>query len=269
MAAYSIYPLLHAVGVSVESYIHARSTCQVVSTRNNVSNGQPNHTNTNNPINLMQLIATQNNLMQAVLQTLNHMQPNQQPHQQQAPPPPPPHQSRLAEFLQTHPTTFSQAQDPMEAGDWVKGIEKKVMITQCMDHMKVLFAAHHLFGMEANWWETYCNTHVDINLITWNEFQTRFHTHYVPRSTMELKKEFAPDAINTDEKKHDMFLNGLNDDVQFQLLNMDYADFQHMVNKAIVVENKIKEMENGGKRKPPFLRQSSGSNVRPRLSQPS
>jgi hypothetical protein len=38
-----------------------------------------------------------------MLQTLNNMQPNQQ----QAPPPPPPHQSRLAEFLRTRPTTFS------------------------------------------------------------------------------------------------------------------------------------------------------------------
>jgi hypothetical protein len=44
-----------------------------------------------------------------------------------------------------------------------------------------------------------------------------------------------------------MFLNGLNDDVQFQLLNTDYVDFQHMVDKAIVVENKIKEMEKDGK----------------------
>jgi hypothetical protein len=66
-----------------------------------------------------------------------------------------------------------------------------------------------------------------------------------------------------------MFLNGLNDDVQFQLLNTDYANLKHMVNKAIVVENKIKEMEKDGKRKPPFLGQSSGSNVRPHLSQPS
>jgi hypothetical protein len=37
-----------------------------------------------------------------------------------------------------------------------------------------------------------------------------------------------------------MFLNGLNDDIQFQLLNADYADFQHVVDKAIVIENKIK-----------------------------
>jgi hypothetical protein len=65
-----------------------------------------------------------------------------------------------------------------------------------------------------------------------------------------------------------VFLNGLNDDIQFQLLNTDYADFQHMVDKTIVIENKIKEMEKDGKRKVPFSRQSFGSNVRPYFSQP-
>jgi hypothetical protein len=79
---------------------------------------------------------------------------------------------------------------------------------------------------------------------------------------------YAPDDINTDEKKQDAFLNGLNDDIQFQLLNTDYAFFQHMVDKAIVVENKIREMEKDGKRKVPFSGQSSGRNDRPRFSQP-
>jgi hypothetical protein len=177
--------------------------------------------------------------MQVVLQTLNNMQPNQQPHQQQAPPPPPRHQSQLAKFLQTLPTTLSQAKDPMDAKDWLKGIEKKLMIAQCTDREKVLFAAHQLFGTATNWWKTYCNAHTNINSITWNEFQTRFHTHYVPHSTMKLKKKeytdlkqgnmsvnkylnsfiqlskYASDDINTDEKKQDMFLNGLNDDIQF------------------------------------------------------
>jgi hypothetical protein len=77
-----------------------------------------------------------------------------------------------------------------------------------------------------------------------------------------------PLTTSTDEKKQDVFLNGLNDDIQFQLLNTDYADFQHMVDKAIVIENKIREMEKDGKRKMPFSRQSSGSNVRPRFTQP-
>jgi hypothetical protein len=198
----------------------------------------------------------------------------------------------LAEFLRTRPTTFSQAKDPMEAKDWLKGVEKKLVIAQCTDHEKILFAAHQLYGTIANWWETYCNTHVNIDTITWNEFKARFCTHYVPRGTMKLKKNefadlkqggmtvneylnsfiqlsrYAPDNINTDETKHDMFLNGLNDDIQFQLLNIDYTDFQHMVDKAIVIENKIKELEKNGKRKVSFHGQPSGSNVRPCPSQP-
>jgi hypothetical protein len=79
---------------------------------------------------------------------------------------------------------------------------------------------------------------------------------------------YAPNDINTDEKKKGMFLNGLNDDIQFQLLNTDYADFQHVVEKAIIIENKIKEMEKDGERKLSFHGQPSGSNVRPRFSQP-
>jgi hypothetical protein len=39
-----------------------------------------------------------------------------------------------------------------------------------------------------------------------------------------------------------------------------------VVDKAIVIENKIKEMENDGKRKVSFLGQPSRSNVRPHSS---
>jgi hypothetical protein len=160
----------------------------------------------------------------------------------------------------------------MEAEDWLKGVEKKLMITQCTDREKVLFSTHQLYETAANWWETYCNTHANMDTVTWNEFKAHFHSHYVPRGTMKLKKKefadlkqssitvieylnsfiqlsrYAPDDINSDEKKQDMFLNGLNDDIQFQLLNTDYVDFQHMVDKATVIENKIKEMEKDGKR---------------------
>jgi hypothetical protein len=196
----------------------------------------------------------------------------------------------LAEFLRTHPTTFSQAKDPMEAKDWLKGVEKKLMIAQCMDREKVLFAVHQLFCTAANWWETYWSTHADVDSITLNEFKAHFRNHYVPSGTMKLKKKeftnmrqgsttineylnsfiqlsrYATEDINTDEKKQDMFLEGWNDDIQFQLLNTDYIDFQHMIDKAIVIKSKLKEMEKDGKRKMPFSGQSSGSNVRSRFS---
>jgi hypothetical protein len=79
---------------------------------------------------------------------------------------------------------------------------------------------------------------------------------------------YATEDINTNEKKQDMFLDGLNDDIQFQLFNTDYIDFQHMIDKAIVIKSKLKDMEKDGKRKMPFPGQSSGSNVRPCFSQP-
>jgi predicted Rossmann-fold nucleotide-binding protein len=91
--------------------------------------------------------------------------------------------------------------------------------------------------------------------------------HEYLNSFIKLSR-YAPVDINTDEKKWDMFLNGLNDDIQFQLFNTDYADLQHVVDKAIVIENKIKEMEKDGKRKVSFHGQPFGSNVRARFSQP-
>jgi hypothetical protein len=78
---------------------------------------------------------------------------------------------------------------------------------------------------------------------------------------------YAPDDVNTDEKKQDAFLNGLNVEIQFQLLNNDYRDFQRMVDNAIIIENKLKEMEKNGNRKMSFHAQSLGSNTRPRLPQ--
>jgi hypothetical protein len=78
---------------------------------------------------------------------------------------------------------------------------------------------------------------------------------------------YGPDDVNMNEKKQDAFLNGLNNEIQFQLLNTNYENFQKMVDKAIIVKNKMKEMEKNGKRKMSFLGRSSGSNIRPHLSQ--
>jgi hypothetical protein len=64
---------------------------------------------------------------------------------------------------------------------------------------------------------------------------------------------YATNGINTDEKKQDMFLKDLKDDIQFQLLNTNYPDIQHMVDKAIIIENKLNEMEKDGKCKMSFL----------------
>jgi hypothetical protein len=85
-----------------------------------------------------------------------------------------------------------------------------------------------------------------------NEYVTRFTqlSHY------------APDNVDTDEKKQDWFLNGLNDGLAYALKAHNFAKFQDMVDKALVLENRRGIMER--KRKMQRTR-SQGSNTRFRV----
>jgi hypothetical protein len=63
----------------VEFHSSFLSNHQILNTRNSQCNGQPssnNNNNNHNNANLEQLLTTQNQLTQAMLQTLNNMQPN-------------------------------------------------------------------------------------------------------------------------------------------------------------------------------------------------
>jgi hypothetical protein len=60
-------------------------------------------------------------------------------------------------------------------------------------------------------------------------------SEYVTRFT-QLSR-YAPNNVGTDEKKHDCFLNGLNDGLAYALEARDFENFQAMVNKALVLKN--------------------------------
>jgi hypothetical protein len=48
---------------------------------------------------------------------------------------------------------------------------------------------------------------------------------------------YAPHEVDTDEKKQECFLNGLNDGLAHTLEAQDFENIQGMVNKALVLEN--------------------------------
>jgi hypothetical protein len=54
---------------------------------------------------------------------------------------------------------------------------------------------------------------------------------------------YAPHEVNTDEKKYECFLNGLNDGLAYALKARDFENFQGMVNKPLVLENHRGVME--------------------------
>ena len=89
-------------------------------------------------------------------------------------------------------------------------------------------------------------------------------SEYVAKFT-QLSR-YAPEDVDTDEKKQEHFLEGLNDGIQYALLPQDFASFQVMVNKALVVEHKRRQMEH--KRKMSSQGQGSSSRFRPRYNPP-
>jgi hypothetical protein len=147
----------------------------------------------------------------------------------------------------------------------------------------VLFASHQLVGPATDWWDTYVEAHEEPESINWQEFKINFRSHHVPLGVMKLKKEefkdlkqgsmtvseyvtrftqlshYTPDNVDTYEKKQDWFLNGLNDGIAYALEARDFVNFQDMVDKALVLENRRGIMER--KRKMQRTR-SQGSNMR-------
>ena len=90
--------------------------------------------------------------------------------------------------MRTHLPTFSSSSEPLDADDWLRSIEKKLAITWCYNHEKVLYATHQLEGVAAEWWESYCAAHADHQNITWAEFSKAFRYFHAPDGKVEMKK---------------------------------------------------------------------------------
>jgi len=54
---------------------------------------------------------------------------------------------------------------------------------------------------------------------------------------------YAPNEVTDDANKQHRFLQGLYDGLYLQLMSNTYPNFQALVNRAIVIDNKRKEME--------------------------
>jgi hypothetical protein len=175
----------------------------------------------------------------------------------------------------------------MDADDWLKSVEKKLQVVQCNNREKVLLASHQYSGPATDSWDAYMEAHEEPESINWPEFRAAFCAHQVSQGVIKLKKKefqdlkqgsmlvneyvimstqlsrYAPHEVDTDEKKHECFLNGLNDGLTYALEAQDFENFQWMVNKARVLENCRGVME----RKHKLVHQHQpGSSSRPRVA---
>jgi hypothetical protein len=137
----------------------------------------------------------------------------------------------------------------MDIDDYLKTVEKKLLLVQCNNREKVMLASHHLIGPAADWWDAYIEFHEEPNNINWNEFKMVFQSHHVPQGIIKLKKKeyedlkqgsmtvseyvtrftqlslYAPNNVDTKEKKQDYFLIGLNNILAYALEARDFENF--------------------------------------------
>nr|AAK92604.1 Putative retroelement [Oryza sativa Japonica Group] len=253
--------------------------CQMVNTRSN-GNGPSNNNNEGNPT-LAQVLAQQTQLMNMMMQQLQNQQNQGNNHA-------PPH-NKLAEFLRVRPPIFSSTTNPVEAGDWLHAIEKKLDLLQCTDQEKASFASHQLHGPASEWWDHFRLNRTTAEPITWLEFTAAFRKTHIPSGVVSLKKKefrsltqgsrsvteylhefnrlarYAPEDVRNDEERQEKFLEGLNDELSYPLMTGDYSDFQKLVDKAIRQEDKYNRMEQKKRRIAQFKTQQ-GNNQRPRLT---
>ena len=76
---------------------------------------------------------------------------------------------------------------------------------------------------------------------------------------------YAPAEVADDRNKQEHFMEGLEDYIQYALLNLRFNDFNHLVDSALNTERKHWEMED---KKGKITLVASGSNTRPRLQPP-
>ncbi|CAO2141783.1 unnamed protein product [Urochloa humidicola] len=237
--------------------------------------------------NMEQFFQAQMDLLQNLTNIVAGLQANQGADNNNNNNPPP--RSKHQEFMTHRPPTFSDSADPIDADDWLKTVEKMLNIAQCSDRERVLYASGRLEGTAGDWWDAYTAAHANAEAITWQEFTNSFRNHHIPAGLLKLKKKdfqalkqgdmsvseyrdrfiqlsrYAPEDVDSDEKKQDLFLEGLIGPLNYQLTPTTFPNFQSLVDKAIAMEHKRNKL-NDQKRK--FSGSSQFSNNRPRSPQP-
>jgi hypothetical protein len=122
-------------------------------------------------------------------------------------------------------------------------------------------------GLQLIWWDTYQITH-PIEEVTWNSFQEGFRATHISSDVMGPKKKefhdlrqkyrsvseyideftnlshYAPDDIDTDAKRKEKFLEGLNDELSIPPSVAYTPTFQSLLDQAITLESKMKQSKN-------------------------
>jgi hypothetical protein len=164
------------------------------------------------------------------------------------------------EFQATHPPTFTEASEPLEADHCLHTVESKFDLLNCIENQKTLFAAQQLLGDARAWWSSFPATR-PANQVQWADFCDTFRAQHIPTGIMKsMHREFrhlqqgnqsvyvyskmfnhltqyALEQVDTNNKKKYCFMKGLSTKLQERLaLNADWT-FLELVSNAIIADD--------------------------------
>jgi hypothetical protein len=199
--------------------------------------------------------------------------------------------NKLRDFQNSNPPTFTKSTEPLDANDWLRTIENKLEYAGVGENEKVLYATHFLVGAVGAWWESIRAMQPKGQVMTWEAFKTKFRKAHIPSELIKIMRDkflnlkqggmsvteyldkfttwgrYAPNDIDTDEKKRERFMNGLQENLQPYLVVVPYNDLEALVDTAIMVEDKNKAARESRKRR--MMSQGGLSSQRSRSMPPS
>jgi hypothetical protein len=173
-----------------------------------------------------------------------------------------PRETSYLDFSKTRPPLFVKAEDPLEADEWVRVMEQKFGLIRCTETQKPLFTSQQLRGPASTWWGNFVAIQPAGHQVTWDEFKLAFREHYIPEGVIHMKQEefmqlkqggdivmqylnkfnhlsqYAIDQVNTDLKKKNCFMGGLNDRLQRKMATCLDLTYSRALSTTLAVEAK-------------------------------
>jgi hypothetical protein len=178
-----------------------------------------------------------------------------------------------SDFVATHSQLFTEAGEPLEVDHWLRVMESKFGLLRCTEVQKTLFVAQQLRGDAIAWWANYTTTHPVDYHVSCAELRDAFRAHYIPACVMRKKHQefidlkqggwfvhddskqfnhlaqYAPNQVDTDEKKKDRFMIGLSTKLQKRMALDTGGTFLEFVSNIMIADDAIRADKETKKRK--------------------
>src|SRR3954471_14761899 len=94
--------------------------------------------------------------------------------------------------MRLSPPTFHHPEQPLEADDWLRDVNRRLESAGVNALNYVTFATYLLRGPAAQWWDTHKSSHAEGTIFSWTEFQDGFSRSLHPSGNNEPQEGRVP-----------------------------------------------------------------------------